>query len=91
MTIPDPKGGPSIAIGVRADRFRMMSTRAPRRAGDRPVPEGMMQEARRIAAANKAAVARNLARLYDEVLEAPLPEDLTALVQRLEAKEREQR
>ena len=38
----------------------------------------------------EAAVARNLARLYNEVLEA-LPEDLTALVQRLEAKEREQR
>lgn len=62
-----------------------------RRDRDRSAPCGELLEALRLAAAGRIAAARNLARLYNEVLEAPLPEELTALVQRLEAKEREQR
>jgi hypothetical protein len=46
-----------------------------------------LQEASRLAAAGRIAVAQNLARVYDEVLEAPLPEELSALVRRLEAQE----
>jgi hypothetical protein len=62
-----------------------MRTRPPRRKRDRPLPEGALQEVRRLAA-NNAAVARNLARLYGEVLDAPLPDDLAALIQRLETR-----
>jgi anti-sigma factor NepR-like protein len=63
-----------------------MSTRSPRQKGDRPLSEDTLQEARRLAAANNAAVARNLARLYGEVLDAPLPDDLAALIRRLETR-----
>ena len=74
-------------MSARADRARVMSAHPPHRKGDRPVPEGALQEAQRLAPANKAAVARNLARLYGEVLEAPLPDDLAALIERLETQE----
>ncbi len=57
-----------------------MSARDPRRKDGRSVPEGNMQEVQRLAAANKAVVARNLAHLYDEVLDAPLPDDLAELI-----------
>ena len=64
-----------------------MSAHTPHGKDGRPVPEGALQEVRRLAAANKAAVAQNLARLYGEVLNAPLPDDLAELIQRLEAQE----
>lgn len=64
-----------------------MSARDPHPKDGRSAPEGKAQEVQRLAAANKAAIARNLARLYGEVLDAPLPDDLAELIQRLEAQE----
>ena len=54
-------------------------------------PDGELQEVVRLAAAGRIAVARNLMRVYDEVLGEPLPEELAALVERLEAREAKQR
>ena len=39
----------------------------------------------------RLGIARNLARLYREVLEEPLPPELAALLRRLEATERTRR
>ncbi len=54
-------------------------------------PDGELQEVVRLAAAGRIAVARNLMRVYDEVLGEPLPEELAALVERLEAREAKRR
>ncbi len=57
----------------------------------RLAPHGELQEVVRLAAAGRLAVARNLMRVYDEVLDEPLPEELAALVERLEAREAKRR
>ncbi len=57
----------------------------------RLAPHGELQEVMRLAAAGRIAVAQHLVRLYDEVLDEPLPEELAALVKRLEVREAKQR
>src|SRR3712207_2281369 len=53
---------------------------AHRQDRDCSAPCGEIQEALRLAAAGRIAVARDLAHLYDELLEPPLPEELSAHV-----------
>ena len=53
-----------------------------------PAPEGGLQEAARLAAARRSAIAQAVEMLYAPVLDQPLPDTHTALLERLETKRR---